>query len=62
MMSGKKIIVAYNPFKEKKILQLPEGSWYVKANDGIVFPDSFEKEAIGSFEIAPVSLFIAYQK
>jgi len=58
----KKIVVAYNPFREKKVLQLPEGSWYIKANDGIVFPDSSEKEAISSFEIAPVSILIAYQK
>ncbi|WAM35892.1 type I pullulanase [Caldicellulosiruptor acetigenus] len=58
----KKIIVAYNPFKEKKVIALPDGMWKIKANDGVVFLEENEQEAIGSFEIAPISLFIAYQK
>lgn len=58
----KKIIVAYNPYKEKKVLPLLDGTWKIKANDGVIFEDDKEQEAIGSFEIAPVSLFIAYQK
>jgi len=34
----------------------------IKANDGVIFSEENEQEAIGSFEIAPSSLFIAYQK
>ncbi|MEZ0537491.1 type I pullulanase [Caldicellulosiruptoraceae bacterium PP1] len=56
----KHIIVAYNPFREIEVLPLREGKWKVAVEDATVFKYNY-KEVIGSVELSPLSIFIAFK-
>lgn len=55
----KNIIVAYNPYRENKSIDVGDGRWKIVVEDATIFENG--RECIGSIDLFPLSIMIAYK-